>query len=186
MCDAVGTRPNTMQLPILSPRRQNRNLAASALLLPFVLHMPAVAADWPQYRGPHASGVSAGTLAPTQWDVTKNENIRWKTSLPGLAHSSPLVWGERVYVATAVRPGEAELKVGLYGDIASVAEAEKHQWRLLVLEKGSGKVAWDTLAVEAVPRVQRHPKSSHCNSTPAPHHLESTESSKVRGTCSSS
>ena len=125
------------------------------------------AGDWPQFRGSQAGGVDASATAPTQWDVEKGENIRWKTTIPGLAHSSPILWGDRVYVTTAVRPGKADLKVGLYGDIASANDQEPHQWRLLALDKASGKIIWDKLGHEAVPRVKRHPKSSHCSSTPA-------------------
>jgi len=70
-------------------------------------------------------------------------------------------------VATAVKPGKASLKVGLYGDIAPVEENEAHQWRLLALGKNTGKVVWDSLGYEGVPRAKRHPKSTHCSSTPA-------------------
>ena len=124
-------------------------------------------ANWPQYRGPHALGVDDSVPLPTTWNVETGANIRWQTPIPGLAHSSPIVWGDRVYVATAVKPGKAELKVGLYGDIASVDEKETHQWRLLALDKATGKIVWDTLGFEAVPKVKRHTKASHCNSTPA-------------------
>jgi outer membrane protein assembly factor BamB len=137
------------------------------ILLSALVPFPAKAGDWPQYRGPKASGVAEGAAVPVTWKVETGENVRWQTPIAGLAHSSPIVWGDRVYVATAVKPGKADLKVGLYGDIASVAEKEPHQWRLLALDKANGKVLWDTLALEAVPRVQRHTKSSHCNSTPA-------------------
>jgi outer membrane protein assembly factor BamB len=127
----------------------------------------AAARDWPQYRGRQACGIADDAAAPTTWNMASGENVRWQTPVPGLAHSSPIVWGDRVYVATAVRPGRAELKVGLYGDIEPVAEKDPHQWHLIALDRASGKVTWDTVAVEAIPRVQRHPKSSHCNSTPA-------------------
>lgn len=80
---------------------------------------------------------------------------------------SPIVWGERVYVATAVQPGQAELKVGLYGDIDSVSEPEPHEWRLPAFDKASGRVLWNTLAHEGIPRQRRHTKASLCNSTPA-------------------
>jgi outer membrane protein assembly factor BamB len=66
-----------------------------------------------------------------------------------------------------VKPGESELKVGLYGDIESVDEKEPQQWRLLALDRVTGRVVWNTLGLEAVPRVKRHTKASHCNSTPA-------------------
>ena len=137
------------------------------LLLSAGMRLSAAGSDWPQYRGPQASGVAEGAAVPVTWKVETGENIRWQTPIAGLAHSSPIVWGDRVYVATAVKPGRADLKVGLYGDIESVTEKEPHQWRLLALDKATGKVLWDTLALEAIPRVQRHTKSSHCNSTPA-------------------
>jgi outer membrane protein assembly factor BamB len=95
------------------------------------------------------------------------ENVLWRTPIPGLGHASLIVWGDRVYVATAVKAGKAELKVGLYGDINSVAERESHQWRLLAIDKLTGAFAWDVLAYEGIPRQRRHTKSSQCNSTPA-------------------
>jgi outer membrane protein assembly factor BamB len=111
--------------------------------------------------------VDANAAVPTHWDVENGENVRWKTTIPGLAHSSPIIWGDHVYVTTAVRPGKADLKVGLYGDIASANDQDSHQWRLLALDKATGKIIWDKLGHEAMPRVKRHPKASHCNSTPA-------------------
>jgi len=127
----------------------------------------ASAANWPQFRGPAASGVS-DSPATTTWDAASGKNIRWQQPIPGLAHASPIVWQGKIYVATAVRPGaKAELKVGLYGDGDSYAEKEKHQWRLLCLDKSTGKILWDKLELEAVPRLERHTKATHCNSTPA-------------------
>jgi len=126
-----------------------------------------MAANWPQFRGPHASGV-AEEAAPISWNLVSGENVRWLTPIPGLGHASPIIWEDRIYIATAVRTGaKAELKVGLYGDGASYSEKEPHQWRLLCLDKPSGKILWDKLGFEAVPRVERHTKATHCNSTPA-------------------
>jgi len=137
------------------------------LLLTDGLSDCAVAANWPQFRGPHASGVGETTV-PTTWNVDDGENIRWQTPIPGLAHASPIIWGDRVYVATAVKPsGKAQLKIGLYGEGNSYSEKETHQWRLLCLDKAGGKILWDKLGHEAVPRLERHTKATHCNSTPA-------------------
>ena len=63
---------------------------------------PAATGDWPQFRGPAASGVGDGLHPPTTWDVPGSRNVRWKTPIPGLGHSSPIVWGDRVFVTTAV------------------------------------------------------------------------------------
>ena len=73
--------------------------------------------NWPQFRGPQASGISAGENLPSQWDVKKGINIKWRTVIPGLGHSSPVVWGDRVFLTTAVGENDQEphLRVGLYG-----------------------------------------------------------------------
>ena len=159
----------TTRLEIFSTHLRLRALLKTLPLL-FIVALFATAAgaaDWPQYRGPHASGLDDSAELPTTWDVATGVNIRWQTPIPGLAHASPIIWGDRVYVATAVKPTASELRVGLYGDIESVTENQPQQWRLLALDKATGAIVWDTLALEAVPRVKRHPKASHCNSTPA-------------------
>ncbi len=125
------------------------------------------AANWPQFRGPQASGLDTNSAAPTQWNVEHGENLAWQAKIPGLGHSSPIIWGDRIYVTTAVLPGKADLKVGLYGDIESSTDVGPQQWRLLAIDKTSGKVIWDKLGHAGIPRVKRHPKSSHCSSTPA-------------------
>ena len=74
------------------------------------------AANWPQYRGPNASGLDESSALRTTWNVSTGENIRWQTPIPGLAHSAPIIWGDHIYVATAVQAGgNSDLKVGLYG-----------------------------------------------------------------------
>ncbi len=124
--------------------------------------------NWPSFRGPRARGVADGYSTPIEWNVEKGANIKWKTAIPGLAHSSPVIWGDRVFVTTAVRPkGESDLKVGLYGDIAPVDDDAVHSWRLYSLDKETGRVLWFRKAHEGVPKIQRHPKSTHANSTPA-------------------
>lgn len=151
----------------IAPLMRTKFTVRFALSTCLALAAGLVSAEWPQYRGPGASGVDGRRALPTTWDVTTGENVRWHTPIPGLAHSSPIVWGERIYVATAVSGKEAELKVGLYGNIDSVNESDVQEWRLLALDKHTGKVVWDTLATKGVPKVKRHTKASHCNSTPA-------------------
>jgi outer membrane protein assembly factor BamB len=148
----------------IRPMTPHALLFAAALLASSVT---ALAANWPQYRGPGASGLDASTPLPTTWNVESGANIRWQTPVPGLAHSSPIVWANRIYVATAVQATKEELKVGIYGNIDSVKENEPVQWRLLALDQATGKILWNILGHEAVPRVKRHTKATHCNSTPA-------------------
>lgn len=152
------------------PHRRDSTLPALQIFAAVVflgLVATAAAENWPQFRGPAASGVDDSQPLPTQWDVTKGTNIRWQTDIPGLAHSCPIIWGDRIYLSTAVKPGQAELKVGLYGDIEPVQENEAHEWRLIALDKKTGRIAWNNLGYRGVPRIPRHPKSSHCSSTPA-------------------
>jgi outer membrane protein assembly factor BamB len=126
-----------------------------------------IAANWPQYRGPNASGVDDSQQVPIEWNIENGNNIAWQTPIPGLAHAAPIIWSNRVYVATAVKPGAVALKIGLYGDIDSVQDRDPNEWRLLALDRHTGAVVWNQLAHSGIPRVKRHTKATHCNSTPA-------------------
>lgn len=148
--------------------RMNHALIPFALVsVCLSLSLASGATDWPQFRGPRAGGVDASKPLPVEWNVESNRNIRWQTSIPGLGHASPIFSGDRIYVATAIGGSDKELKVGLYGDIEPIHETGSYQWRLLAIERASGKILWNASGHEAVPRVKRHPKSTHCNSTPA-------------------
>jgi outer membrane protein assembly factor BamB len=126
------------------------------------------ALNWPSFRGPNASGVADGQFPPVTWDAGSGRNVRWKTPIPGLGHSCPVVWGDRVYVTTAVSAdGKAEFRPGLYGDVHSVEESAEQSWRVYCVEARTGKVLWERTACKGVPKVKRHPKASHANSTPA-------------------
>jgi outer membrane protein assembly factor BamB len=144
-----------------------RFAATAVIAISLVLNTRAATNQWSQWRGPQACGVDDSTRLPIQWNVESGDNLQWRTPIPGLAHSSPIVWENRIYVATAVKPGKAELKVGLYGSVDSANEKEVHQWRLLALDRTTGKILWNQLAHEGVPKQQRHTKASQCNSTPS-------------------
>lgn len=147
--------------------RISTGLISALVLALFPLVSRGGEENWPQFRGPNASGVSE-KAAPTSWNVTSGEAVQWQTPVPGLGHACPIIWGDRIYIATAVKPGtKPDVKIGLYGDIDSYRETEAHQWRLLALNKFTGAVVWDKLVLERVPRTQRHTKATHCNSTPA-------------------
>src|SRR5262249_32755436 len=92
----------------------------------------------------------------------------WKTPVPGLGHSSPIVWGDRVWVTSAISGKEnPDLKVGLYGDITPVDDSTEHKWNVYCLDRKTGKVLWERTAHTGVPKIQRHPKSTHANPTMA-------------------
>ena len=126
------------------------------------------AQNWPQFRGAGAQGIAEGKGTPTTWNATKMTGVRWKTPIPGLAHSSPVIWGERVFLTTAVSSeAKPTSRYGLYGDVDPVKDEPKHTWHVMALDKQTGKVVWDRIALEGVPRTKRHPKSTHASSTPA-------------------
>ncbi len=122
--------------------------------------------NWPSFRGANAVGVAEGFPTPTTWNVEEKKNVRWKTSIPGMAHASPIIWGDTVYVTTAISgAAKDELKVGLYGDIESVNDDSVHQWKLYALDKSTGKILWEKTAFKGVPKVKRHTKATHANCT---------------------
>jgi len=124
--------------------------------------------NWPQFRGPQARGVADGFETPISWDIESGESIYWRTPIPGLAHSSPVIHGNRLFLTTAIKDGEpAELRVGLYGDIGSVKDEGPHTFQLMCLDKRSGKVLWTHDSWKGVPKWDRHPKSSYAVSSPA-------------------
>ena len=124
--------------------------------------------SWPSFRGPHASGVADGQDLPDHWNGKTGENIRWRTPIPGLAHSSPVVWGHRIFVTSAIssRP-DATFKPGLYGDGDSSEDRSPHKWVLYAIDKRTGKVEWERVAFEGVPRERRHIKSTYASASPA-------------------
>lgn len=124
--------------------------------------------NWPAFRGHQAGGVAEGFALPVQWSVADNQNIKWKVPVPGLGHSCPVVWGNRIFLTTAVRQtGEAKLKPGMYGDIEPVKDMPVHRWVTYCFDKTTGEVLWQRTARAGVPSTKRHPKSSHANPTPA-------------------
>jgi len=126
------------------------------------------AQNWPSFRGPSASGVAEGK-EPTavKWNAATGENILWKTPLPGVAVSSPIVWGDRVFVSTAVSSDPSSgIRTGLYGDVEPAKDVSKHSWKLVALDRRSGKVLWERVAHEGIPKTKRHPKSSQATATP--------------------
>ncbi|MEO2015797.1 MAG: PQQ-binding-like beta-propeller repeat protein [Fuerstiella sp.] len=129
---------------------------------------PAVAAEnnWPQFRGADARGVSTNQGLPITWSAT--ENVVWKTDLPGRGWSSPIVWGDRVFVTSVVNIGTTEEpKKGLYfgGDRPELPDSV-HQWIVFCLDLESGKTLWQKQVHEGKPQTAIHLKSSYASETP--------------------
>ena len=123
--------------------------------------------NWPSFRGPGAAGVSDGMDLPDRWDAETGQGIRFQVEIPGLAHSSPVIWGDRLFVTTAVSSErEASFKPGLYGSGEASRDRSVQEWRILCLDKQSGKLLWEKTATKGTPKDKRHIKSSYANSTP--------------------
>ncbi len=124
--------------------------------------------QWPGFRGYNACGILDNADLPTKWDVDKSENIKWKTRIPGLGHSCPAIWDNYLFITTAISGnGEEYLKIGLYGDIDAVEDSSVHKFKVYCLDKNTGKIIWEQLSHEGVPKTKRHTKGSQANCTPA-------------------
>jgi outer membrane protein assembly factor BamB len=124
--------------------------------------------NWPSFRGPNGTGVADGQQPPVSWDLKTGKDVRWKTPIPGLSHSCPVVWGNRVFVTTAISSQpDQKIRIGNYGDVASVNDKSKHTWQVLCLDRDTGQILWTRTAYEGVPKIKRHLKGSQANCTPA-------------------
>jgi len=124
--------------------------------------------SWPSFRGPQASGVAERQNLPDTWNAKTGENILWRTAIPGLAHSSPAIWGRKVFVTSAVSSDpKATFRPGLYGDGDASKDRSIHRWMIYALDKNNGKILWERVAHQGVPADLRHIKSTYANSTPA-------------------
>jgi outer membrane protein assembly factor BamB len=133
----------------------------------------ALSANWPQWRGPGGMGISTEKNLPVEWSTTKN--IKWKTAIAGRGHSSPVVWGNKIFLTTAIEgdvvPGAKAVthvveggQVFLHPD--SVGADRKHTFKVLAVNADTGKVLWEQTAWEGTPYDNRHRKSSFASATP--------------------
>jgi outer membrane protein assembly factor BamB len=124
--------------------------------------------SWPSFRGPGAAGVAEGQDLPDRWNGETGENLLWKAPIAGLAHSSPILWGDRVFVTSAVssRAG-ASFRPGLYGDGDASDDRSSHQWVIQAIDKRTGATLWKRVAYEGIPADKRHVKSTYASATPA-------------------
>ena len=122
--------------------------------------------NWPQFRGPAASGVGANSGLPDTWSTT--DHVAWKTPIPGRGWSSPIVWGNRIFVTTAIKEGgEPEpVKKGLYLGGDRPAPSDVHRWMVYCLDLDTGKVVWEKEVHRGVPQHGYHLKNSPASETP--------------------
>ncbi|MBI2687851.1 MAG: PQQ-binding-like beta-propeller repeat protein [Acidobacteria bacterium] len=134
------------------------------LLAALTLH----AQNWPSFRGPGARGIAEKQNLPVAWDVAKGTNIAWKTEIPGLGLSSPIVWASQIFLTTAISGNpnmifEATLK----GELDRRQDEAEQEFRVIAVDRKSGKILWNVAAAKSKPRVLRHPHNSYASPTPA-------------------
>ena len=122
--------------------------------------------NWPGWRG-DGQGVSTEKNLPLKW--SERENVKWKTPIPGAGHSSPIVWGNRVFVTTAVAedPGVESFRGGVYmGGNRSKPDASGYKFRVICLDAGEGNILWSKVVAHEEPKTRRHTKNTYASETP--------------------
>ena len=145
---------------------QPATFVATLLLLTAPAMGADLSANWPQFRGLGALGAADHPNLPDRWST--NENVAWQAEVPGRGWSSPIVWGERVFITTVVSEGEIELaKKGLYlgGERKEIPKAE-HRWLVLAFDLKSGRELWRQEARRGTPPSQLHVKNTYASATP--------------------
>ena len=141
-------------------------LGVFSLGRPSLLEAGSGPKNWPQFRGADSTGVADGSRFPDHWSQT--ENVAWKTPIPGRGWSSPIVWGDRIFLTCALSDGELEApKKGLYfgGDRKDVPASTQH-WMLICLQLKDGRELWRKEALVGNARNPLHVKNTYASETP--------------------
>jgi outer membrane protein assembly factor BamB len=137
---------------------------------------PAAAQQWPQFRGPGASGVAVDDpRLPDTWSAT--DNVAWSVVIPGRGWSSPVVWGDHVFVFSAVNTRQVEtlnpvptyLARSLGGTMSGAAitlATDEYRWMLYDIDVQTGRIRWERVIKAAVPTQAVHQKNSFASETP--------------------
>ena len=144
--------------------------ASIALALAASTLVPLNAADqWPRFRGPQAGLVADDPALPDTWSET--ENVVWKTDIPGLSWSSPIVWDDHVIITTAISSGKEAMPIpGLYDpgdDQGSLRSGSSTRWMVYDVSFETGRVRWATEMRTGLPVTARHIKNTFASETAA-------------------
>jgi len=119
---------------------------------------------WPQWRGPSATGVAPNAHPPLEWSEEKN--LRWKIEIAGKGSSSPIVWGDRLYVTTAIATGKNAAPQSEGSSRRGIAATEVQKFVLLAISRRDGKIIWQHTAIEALPHEGTHNDGSWASNSP--------------------
>lgn len=142
-----------------------------SLFLSVCLQASDPSQNWPMFRGQGATGITEGYPLPTHWNADPEqgdiEGVLWRSEVPGLGHSSPTIWGDRIFLCTAVSDNEAELMLGRGGRPTAADDERTHSWLVLCYDKKTGKELWRKTAWKGTPRATRHVKATQANTSVA-------------------
>jgi outer membrane protein assembly factor BamB len=132
----------------------SRIFTATALATATVLFAadPAAERNWPQWRGPLASGVAPHANPPLEWSEAKN--VKWKVEIPGRGSSTPVVWGDRIFLTTAIPAATSGAKS--HEPRGGVVPRETHRFVVLAVDRKTGKTLWERVAREEAPHEATH------------------------------
>ncbi len=127
----------------------------------------AAQSNWPQFRGEQAAGVATNLNLPTTW--SSSQNVAWKTPVPGFGWSSPVVWGDRIFVTSVVRDGEVEPpRKGLYfGGERLTPSTNTQHWMVYAFDWATGNRVWEKQVHAGSPGTPVHLKNTYASETPA-------------------
>ncbi len=117
---------------------------------------------WPQWRGPLSTGEAPYGDPPVRWD--EDTNIRWKVPLPGLSHASPVVWGDRVFVLTAVLTSNKSSRIK--GNFETFSTKNAFRYEVLAINRRDGSLIWRRTATVETPHEGRHEDGSWASCSP--------------------
>ncbi len=164
MTERVQNLPTARILGSLD--RMTNRFRAALLTLCLGALISRAGENWPQFRGPGARGIVDNPALPDKWSSA--ENVEWKTAVPGRGWSSPIVWGDKIFLTTVQSDGEmAAPKKGLYfGGEQKEAPKAQHHWLVLCFDLRSGKELWRREAHQGAPPNQTHIKNTYASETP--------------------
>ena len=157
-----------MRFPELVFKMRHSVLFLSALLIPLSLGNCSDDAqrEWAQWRGPLSSGVAPFADPPVEWSESKN--VRWKTEIPGKGHSTPIVWGDRIFLTTAIAIGEpmpppVGIRPGSHDNMATV---NRQEYSVIAIDRRDGKILWKKTVLSDVPHEGAHQTASFASDSP--------------------
>jgi outer membrane protein assembly factor BamB len=156
-----------------------KRLTTASIAILFLLSISATILfadpNWPQWRGPDGQGISLEKNLPVEWSSTKN--VKWKTPIEGRGHSSPIIWGKRIFLTTAldgkVIPGRTAGVTHKLSDGSDFVHPDAmgadltHTFKVICIDRESGRVLWERVAYDGPVKDSRHKLASFASSTPA-------------------